>query len=114
MVLGKQECSDWSIPVIRTTEEDSPADMKPKEGGKALALVSTSGSRRSNEATRDPPLLLIIVRGYLQACQSLCPACVLLPSSALRVMEKAQDVHECSTITFEWTLRGLKSLFDAR
>lgn len=29
-------------------------------------------------------------------------------------MEKTQDAHESSTITFEWTLRGLKSLFDAR
>ncbi|KAH0832106.1 hypothetical protein J3R83DRAFT_13015 [Lanmaoa asiatica] len=28
-------------------------------------------------------------------------------------MEKAHDAHECSTITFEWSLRGLKSLFDA-
>ena len=30
-------------------------------------------------------------------------------------MDKAQqDAHESSTITFEWTLRGLKALFDAR
>ncbi|KAF8549323.1 hypothetical protein OG21DRAFT_609955 [Imleria badia] len=27
--------------------------------------------------------------------------------------EKAQDVQESITITFEWTLRGLKALFDA-
>ncbi|KAF8133856.1 hypothetical protein EV363DRAFT_1258331 [Boletus edulis] len=28
-------------------------------------------------------------------------------------MEKTQDAHESTSITFEWTLRGLKSLFDA-
>lgn len=59
----------------------------------------------------------VIDRGYLPCTATGPPYAQLVLYVlllTLRAMENAQDAHESSTITFEWTLRGIKSLFDAR